>query len=343
MNGRCITLVGALRKQSLPIIVIVVAIALPLAIQNPYYLHILIIALMWAYLASAWNIIGGFGGQLSLGHGVYTAIGAYGTVLLFNQIHLTPWLGMWFAAAVAVLVSVLIGYPTFSLRGAYYALATVAFSEGVMVVIENTTTVGNWHIGGAEGLLVPLMGNAPVYFQFTSKVPYYYIVLIMVLAVISASRWVQNSRLGYYLTALREDEDAAKALGVDVRRAKLIAGALSAALTALGGSFYAQLIRYLEPKAIAGPAMSTQMVFLAIVGGRGTVLGPIVGGVALSLLGELIRSQLGGQIMGLHLFLYGVIVVLTVVFRPDGLIGTLEQMYNRLFSAGVRKEVGYGG
>lgn len=300
--------------------------ALPFAMPRPYHVHVMAMSLFWGYLASAWNIIGGFGGQLSLGHGVYTAIGAYVTVLLFSELGITPWIGMWVGAALAVLVSQIVGYPTFRLRGAYYALATVAFAEGVVVILENTTSLGGWHTGGAEGLVVPLLGEAPAYFQFNSKVPYYFIALTLLAAVVIASRAILRSPLGYQLRAVKDDEEAAAASGVDVRRVKLMAAAISAFFTAIGGSFYAQMIRYLEPVSIGGAAMSTQMVFMAIVGGRGTVAGPVIGGVLLTLLGEGTRALLGGKLMGLHLFLYGVLVMLTVIYQPQGLMGLSDRV-----------------
>jgi branched-chain amino acid transport system permease protein len=302
---------------------------LPMAVTNPYYLHVIIMCILWAYLASCWNIIGGFAGQLSLGHGIYTAVGAYVTIILFNTFGLSPWLGLFVGGGAAVLLSLIIGYPTFGLRGAYYALATVAISEGIVVLITNTGNIGHFVVGGAEGLIVKMVGNSAAAMQFDSKVPYYYIVLFMLFMIIFVAKWLQDSKLGYYLVALREDEDAAAAIGIDVRRNKLIAGAISAFFTALGGVFYAVLIRYLEPNAIAGAGMSTQMVFLAIVGGAGTVLGPVVGGILLSLVSEIIRFYLGGQLMGLHLFIYGMIVLLMIIFQPKGLMELVDKIKRR--------------
>ena len=319
-----------------------VLLLLPMVVTRPYYLHVIIMCLLWAYLASSWNIIGGFAGQLSLGHGIYTAVGAYATVMLFNTMGLSPWLGMLVGGGVAVLLSLLIGFPTFGLRGAYYALATVAISEGIVVLINSTTDLGMFHVGGAEGLIVKMVGNSAAAFQFSSKVPYYYIVLIMLFLVIFIAKMIKDSRLGYYLVALREDEDAALAMGIDVRRNKLIAGMISAFLTALGGVFYAMLIRYLEPNAIAGASMSTQMVFLTIVGGAGTVLGPVIGGILLSLISEIIRFYLGGQLMGLHLFIYGMIVLVMIIYQPQGIMALIDKIKDR-FSRSDYDEGGASG
>lgn len=321
------------------LIILALVFMIPVFVTKPYYLHVLTMCLFWAYLACAWNIVGGFAGQLSLGHGMFTAVGAYITVILFNTFGLSPWLGMFVGAGAAVLLSLIIGFPTFSLRGAYFALATVALSEGVVVLLENTEKIGKFLVGGAEGISVKMLGDSPLQFQFMSKVPYFYIALLMLIVIVLVSRWLMNSRLGYYLIALREDEDAAKALGINVRNTKLAAIAMSAFFTALGGSFYAQLIHYLQPSAIAGATMSQQMVFLTIVGGSGTIFGPVIGGISLSLLSEIIRFFLGDKMMGLHLFIYGLIVVLVIVYKPRGIIEPLEKLYNRLLGRSNHKEV----
>lgn len=327
-----------IKKISLAAIVLAIALIIPMVITKPYYVHVITVCLLWAYLASCWNIVGGFAGQLSLGHGIFTAVGAYITVMLFNDYGISPWIGMFVGAGAAVLFSTLIGYPTFKLRGAYYALATVALGAGIVVLIENTAVLGPFHVGGAEGLIVKLMGNSPAHFQFMSKVPYYYIALIMVIMIIAVSYWIKNSRLGFYLSALKEDEEAAAALGINVRNAKLTAAAYSAFFTALGGVFYAMQIRYLEPHAIAGPLMSNQMVFLAIVGGSGTVLGPIFGGITLSAISELVRYYLGSMAQGLHLFIYGLIVVFMIMFKPQGFIEIIQKYYNRFLGITDREE-----
>lgn len=323
--------------------VVVLLCLLPMAVTKPYYLQVIIMCILWAYLASCWNIIGGFAGQLSLGHGIYTAVGAYVTIILFNTFGLSPWLGLFVGGGAAVLLSLIIGYPTFGLRGAYYALATVAIGEAVVVLINNTGHVGRFLVGGAEGLSVHMVGNSAAAIQFNSKVPYYYIVLGMLFLIIFIAKWIKESKLGYYLVALREDEDAAAAMGIDVKRNKLIAGAISAFFTALGGVFYAVLIRYLEPNAIAGSLMSTQMVFLTIVGGAGTVLGPVLGGISLSFISEIIRFYLGSQIMGLHLFIYGMIVLLMIMFQPKGMMEIFDKIKRKRLARKHNSEGGASG
>ena len=330
----------AVKTKKIVLVVLVVGLALviPMFVTKPYYLHVITMCLLWAYLASSWNLFCGFAGQLSLGHGVFAATGAYVAVMLFNDYNLSPWIGMFVGAGAAVLLSILIGYPTFKLRGAYYALATVAIGSGAVVLIENTQTLGPFNVGGAEGLIIKLMGNAPAYFQFMTKQPYYYIALIMLIIIVIFAFWLKNSRLGYYLSALKEDPEAAAALGINVRNAKLVAAAYSAFFTAIGGVFYAMLIRYLEPHAIAGPLMSNEMVFLAVVGGTGTVLGPVVGGITLHAISEVIQFYFGHLAQGLHLFIYGLIVVFMIMFKPQGIIEILQKYYNRFLGISDRGE-----
>jgi branched-chain amino acid transport system permease protein len=326
------------KKIGLTVILLAIALIVPLFVTKPYYLHVITMCLLWAFLASSWNIFCGFAGQLSLGHGIFTAIGAYVTVILFNEFGISPWIGMFAGGAAAVILSTIIGYPTFKLRGAYYALATVAIVSGAVVLLENTMSIGPLHVGGAEGLIVKLMGNAPAHFQFMSKVPYYYIALTMVVIIVVFSFWLKNSRLGFYLSALKEDEDAAAALGINVRNAKLTAAAYSAFFTAIGGVFYAMLIRYLEPLAICGPLMSNEMVFLAVVGGSGTVLGPVIGGISLHAVSEIIQFYFSDLAQGFHLFVYGLIVVFVIMFKPLGIIEVVQKYYNRFLGISNQKE-----
>jgi branched-chain amino acid transport system permease protein len=302
---------------------------IPLFLNSAYYLHTAIMVLFWAYLASAWNIIGGFAGRLALGHGAYVATGAYVSSILFKYVGISPWFGMIIGGVAAALLGFIVGYPTLRLRGAYYALATVAFAQGVTIILLNTTEIGSWHTGGAEGFIIPLLGEAPIHMQFISKVPYYYIMLVLLIIIIAVNYWIDRNKLGFYLTAIREDEDAALVMGVNTTKIKITAAVLSAFFVGVGGVFYAQLIRYLEPHAIAGEIISQQMVFCAIVGGRGTVLGPVLGGIVLTLVGETSRN-LFHQAMGLHLFIYGVIVVLIVMFKPTGIIDICNQIYEKV-------------
>lgn len=314
-----------------------ILLVLPLVISSPYWLHVIIMILFWAFLGSSWNIIGGFAGRLSLGHGAFVATGAYTSSLMFKYLGVSPWFGLIIGGLAAALLGFLVGYPTLRLRGAYYALSTVAFAEGIRTILTNTTDIGSWHTGGAEGFIVPLLGDTPLYMQFNSKAPYYYIILSLLVMVILLCLKIEKTKFGYYLTALREDEDAAAMIGVDTTKVKVKAAVLSAFLAGVGGVFYAQLIRYLEPNAVAGALLSNQIVFLVIVGGKGTVFGPILGAIILTIISEVSRTMFH-QVMGLHLFIYGIVVVLIVMFKPAGVIDIFSNLLHKIQDFISRKE-----
>lgn len=317
--------------MKLLILLAIVSAVIPVFIHNPYLLHACVMVFLYAYLASSWNIVGGFAGQLSIGHSAFMAIGGYVSTLLGIYLGLSPWIGMVIGGLAAAFLAVLIGIPTFRLRGAYYAISTVAFSAGLAIILQTVKSIGPINLGAAEGIAVPLKMESTFWdFQFLSKVPYYYIILVLTVIIVFVSWFIDRSKLGYYLTAIREDEDAAKALGINVKRMKLLAAGISAFFTAIGGTFYAQLIRYLEPASIAGPNFSNQMVFLAIVGGIGTVFGPMVGAILLSTLDELTRVFLGSALPpGTHLAIYGMIVVFVIMYFPKGILEPLSKLFSK--------------
>ncbi|WP_051280859.1 branched-chain amino acid ABC transporter permease [Anaerovorax odorimutans] len=321
-----------IKKWSLIIVALILLCILPFSLSRAYYVHVAIMCLFWAYLSTSWNMLCGFSGLLSLGHGIYVAAGAYVTTIIFNTFGLTPWISLLFACVVAVLMAVIIGFPTFNLRGAYYALSTVAIGEGIVVLLENFRVwkIGKLtiQIGGAEGLTMHNMGNAPLYMQWHGKIPYYFMILIMLIIALLVSRYIKENRLGYQLAAVKDDEDAARALGINIRKVKLEAAIVSAIFTALGGVFYVLIIRFLEPESVAsGAYMSNQIVFGAIVGGSGTVLGPAIGGFLLNLISSIIQYFLGGSVQGLHLFIYGLIVAVMIIFKPGGIMSIFEKLY----------------
>lgn len=316
-------------KRYLPLVLLsVLFLVLPAFITDDYILLSCIYILFYAYLATSWNIVGGFAGQLSFGHAAFMAVGGYISTLLFVHLGLTPWVGMIVGGLVAAAVAVIIGIPTFRLRGAYYAIATIAFSAGLLTILKSIKHIGTIDLGASEGLILPLKTDGTFLdFQFVSKVPYYYIILVFLAAILLVSWLIERSKLGFYLTALREDEEAAKALGINTARVKLYAAGISGFFTAIGGTFFGQLIGYLQPDTVAGPEMSAQMVFLAIVGGIGTVFVPFVGAILLTAVGEITRVTFGDTIPGLHLVIYGVIVALVILYCPKGI---LEPIQNRL-------------
>jgi branched-chain amino acid transport system permease protein len=307
-------------KKTIPLAVLaLIALLLPMVIENQFILHSVVMILLYAYLSTSWNIVGGFAGQLSLGHSSFMAIGGYVSTLLALHWGLSPWLGMLVGAVAAAFMAVMIGIPSFRLKGAYYSLATIAFAEALSMLLQTVSHVGSIELGGAEGLRVPIIPDAGLWdFQFLSKVPYYYIILMFLAIVLLVCWHINRSKLGYYLTAIKEDEDAAKALGINTQKTKLIAAGLSAFFTAIGGTFFVQLIRYAEPATIAGIDLSVQMVFLAVVGGLGTVFGPLVGSIVLTTMATVTQIYLGSSSSGLHLIIYGLAVVGVILYMPPG-------------------------
>jgi branched-chain amino acid transport system permease protein len=282
-----------------------------------YALEVLISILFFAYLGACWNILGGYGGQFSFGHAAFFGIGAYTSTLLFLHLGLTPWLGMVAGGALAAGFGLFAGYLSFryGLRGPYFSLVTLAFAEMLRVVAVNWKAVGS-----SLGLVVPSRGSAPMQFLFAGKLPYYYVILAMVLGALAICRAIERSRMGYALAAIRENEDAAEASGVNALATKLSAMAVSSFLTALGGTFYAQYFAYIDPAITFGPSVSIQGLLQAIVGGAGTVLGPVLGAFVLTPVSELSRAIMRGR-AGVDVMVYGLILILVISFLPQGLMG----------------------
>lgn len=330
----------------IPLILIGILFMMPLVIYDPIFLHLMILIFFYAYLTLSWNVVGGFAGQLSLGHTAFTGIGAYTSTLLFIQLGVTPWIGMFIGGIFAAIAAITIGYPCFKLRGAYFALATIGFVETLRIAIESTNEVFGIQFKGAMGMTLPLMGHSPLNFQFLSKAYYYYIILIMMLIALYITYRISKSRLGYYLFAIKNDLDAAQSLGVDVSRCRLKAAALSAFLTGLGGTFYAQLVLFIDPAGIIGLYLSFEIAFIAIIGGRGTLLGPVLGSFLLIPVSELTRIYLGGTYFGVHLVVFGGVLMLVMLFLPRGIndpiIHAYSRVIERLEKANLKTEVDHG-
>lgn len=284
-----------------------------------YFLEVLISILFFAYLGLAWNLLGGYAGQFSFGHAAFFGIGAYTSTLLLLRAGLSPWLGMLAGGLLATCFGLFEGYLSFryGLRGPYFSLVTLAFAEMLRVVTVNLRVVG-----ASLGLVVPSQSNA-LLFVFADKLPYYYVILVMTVVALAVTHLVARSRLGYCLVAVRENEDAAEAAGVDARGAKLRAMAISAFLTALGGTFYAQYFAYIDPTITFGPTISIGGLLPAIVGGAGTVVGPVLGSFILTPISELTRAVLRGR-AGADIMLYGLVLILVISFLPQGLMGWLR-------------------
>jgi branched-chain amino acid transport system permease protein len=291
---------------------------LPLASGSPFLIHVAVTICVFAALSSAWNIMGGFAGQLSLGHAVFYGIGGYGTAMLIQHFGLSPWIGMWPAALLAALVGAAIGYPCFRLRGPFFSLATIAFLQVTRLLAIHFGDV----TGGAAGLIVPL-NPGWAWMIFYEKANYLYIAFGLLLLSLGVSWWIRRSRLGYALTAVREREDAALAAGINNSGVKLRAVMISAGLTALTGAFHAMYLTFLEPETMFSLTLSIEIAMYALIGGIGTVAGPLLGALLVVPLAEAARGWLGGQASGLHGLVYGAALVIITLTMPSGLAGTI--------------------
>jgi len=293
----------------------VAALALPLVLPSNYAVNVAVMILFSAFLGQAWNIAGGFAGQTSFGHVVFFGTGAYASTILHATWGWNPWLAWPMAALAGGAVGLGIGALAFraGLRGSYFALVTLAFAE-VFRILANSAEFTR----GGLGILIKADARA-ANFQFRDPAWFYYVALALVAASLAIAWWLRRSRFGAQLAAIRENEDAARALGIDVLRAKTLCMGISGAMAGAGGTFYAQKYLYIDPTIAFGVEKSVEMLLVSMIGGAGTVFGPLVGAIALGFVGEATRALTSAQ--GLGLVVYGIILVAIVARLPDGLIG----------------------
>jgi branched-chain amino acid transport system permease protein len=314
------------RTPLLIAIVTLVLAVLPLGVTSNVVLNFLAFAMIITLAAQGWNVLGGFGGQFSFGHAAFFGMGAYGMALLQVRFGLNPWLAMPLAIALGGTVAFAIGFLSFRarLRGSYFALVTLAFAE-VFRISANA-----WGFtGGAAGVLVPLKLD-PVNMQFADKRMAYWLALAMVAAVLLITHHLTASRFGAQLVAIRENEDAARALGVDTLAVKLKAITLSGAITAAAGCLYTQKFLYLDATIAFGPWISVEALLAPIIGGIGTVFGPLLGAILLLGLGEvtktLFANLFGGAWPGADLVVFGLLLIVCVAFAPRGVLGVIQRL-----------------
>jgi branched-chain amino acid transport system permease protein len=299
------------------------AIALPFVHRDPYHLHILVLILIWSFAYTSWSIMGRFG-LVSLGHGGFMGVGAYVTALLWNHLAVSPWIGIPLAMAAAALLAVVVGYPCFRFRitGHYFVLVTLALSGIVLQVITATRD----YTGGSLGYTPSrTKGSQLLALQFDDKVTWYLIALFIWLLGLLIWRVIDHSMSRYAMEAISEDEDAAAAAGVNVTAEKLKITVISALMTALAGALYCQYQMFISPDTVSGIAVSLQMVFAAIVGGIYVSFGPTVGAVITILLAETLRIGFGTNAVGWDNLVYGVLLVLFIIFLPKGILGSLAE------------------
>ncbi|MGE6915728.1 branched-chain amino acid ABC transporter permease [Achromobacter kerstersii] len=293
--------------------------------QSGVLLTFVMMSLYAALLSQAWNILGGYGGQLSFGHALFFGVGAYAQALGQLNLGINPWLALPIAIALGALVGMAVGGLTFryGLKGSYFALVTLAFAEVFRILALSASFTG-----GGVGLMVPLQEGA-ANMQFASRRGYIYLLLAFVVLALGVTAWLRHSRFGAYLQAVRDNEDAARAIGVNPLRVKLGGIALSAAFMSAAGAFYVQVFQYIDPGIAFGSAVSVEALVGAIVGGMGTLWGPVLGAVALHGLADLTRN-LFGELPGISMVIYGVVLILIVMFLPRGISGG-GQSLGRLF------------
>jgi branched-chain amino acid transport system permease protein len=315
------------RGWGLPVlgVVSVVMLVLPLVVKSSFAVDILIRILLFAFIGTAWNLMGGYARQLSLGHAAFFGLGAYTSTLLQIDFGISPWIGMIAGGVVAMLASLPIGWLCFRLRGPYFTIATIATAQALMLIFLKFRDFA-W---GAEGTTIPNLGHAPLMMQFEGKAPYYYIVLGLLALALAITARIERSRMGYYLVAIGEDEDAAEAVGIDAPRVKRNIYMISSFLTALAGTFYTQYIYFIDPQTAFNFNISIEAALVSIVGGIGMLWGPVIGTVLLETTSALLQSWLGNSIGGVQLTVYSIILMTVILWRPTGIMGFLIEMYGR--------------
>ena len=309
------------------VLLVVLVASIPLFTDSGVTLNFVMMALYAALLAQAWNILGGFGGQFSFGHALFFGTGAYIQAIAQLQYGLNPWLALALAVLGSAAIGLMMGALTFryGLKGSYFALVTLAFAEVFRILALSVPFTG-----AGVGLMIPL-SESFANMQFASRKGYLYLILGFVTAALLITWWLKHSRFGAYLQAVRDNEDAARAIGVNPFNVKLGAIGLSGALMGAGGAFYVQVFQYIDPGIAFGPGTSVEALVAAIVGGIGTLWGPILGAIALHVLADITRNMFG-QLPGINMVIYGVVLVLIVMFLPRGIAGlgaTVKSLFNK--------------
>lgn len=285
---------------------------------------VLVLTFLWAGLALAWNIAGGYVGLISFGHAAFFAVGAYTSTILLLKFGISPWYGMLAGGLLAAIISILLSLVSVRLRGPFFILATLALSESVRIIILNWTPV----TGGAQGLSIPFsLGPGEMVFKSTTS--YLVIAFAFMTIMYVLSRFIEEGRFRYILTAIKDNDNAASSLGINIIRAKTLTMAVSAFLTAIGGTLFAQYFLYFDPSNVASLGTSFQFALIPAVGGIGTAIGPILGSLIITPLSELLRTYMSDSLAGLHMMIYGFFVIVIMLYFPSGLAGIFEYISNR--------------
>jgi len=315
-----------LRAAPVLIVIFAAIVSFPFFFPSPYLIHIGTLIFIFSFITTAWSYMGRFG-LVSLGHGAFLGIGAYTSALLFNYYGLSPWMGMILGGAVAVLFAMIIGYACFrfGVIGDYFALVTLALGEVVALTIIAFRDI----TGGSLGFTLKSMGTSLFYLQSEHKIHFYYISLVFLILSLLVWKWIDRSKMQKALRAIGEDEIAASTLGVGIIRYKVIITSISAFTTAVGGVLYAQYITYLNPHTLAGVPPSLEIAFKAILGGMFSLWGPAIGTALIVSLEEYFRVAYGSTFVGFSQIIYGLALVLLIIFLPKGIYGSLQAFVAR--------------
>jgi branched-chain amino acid transport system permease protein len=313
-----------MRRFLWPTIALALIILYPLVFTTPFQQRLGALILLYAIAASAWNIIGGYAGQVSVGHVVFFGCGAYAAMAAYSHFGLPPLVGIPAGVAAAVLIAAVIGVPTLRLSGHYFSMATIAVAELARLIVTNTEM-----LGAAVGLSGPTVPRTVFDLSFISALPYYYLFLAVLVLTLGITWWMTNSRMGFYLRAIKDSERAARSLGAPASRTKLYAFMLSAGLTSVAGALYAMMFGFVDPESGLGILMSVKMLIMAALGGAGLLFGPLVGAAILVPLEEISNNLLGGKGAGLTFVVYGAIIVIIARFQPGGILALINRLLDR--------------
>ena len=304
---------------ALHLAVLALAMAFPFVFPSSFMVNFGVMALFYAFIGQSWNISGGFAGQLSFGHVAFFGVGAYASTIMQLRFGWSPWLGLPVSALAGALVGGVIAVLSFraGLKGSYFALITLAFAEVLRIVTNSVSFTG-----GGLGLLIPMKASA-TNFQFAERIGFYFVILMLAALSVALAEWLRRSRFGAQLAAIRENEDSAKALGINVFREKVKVMLLSGAISGMGGCFFAQYFLYIDPLVVFGVDKSVEMLLVSMIGGAGTVYGPLVGALLLASISDITRVLT--QVQGLSLVLYGSLLVVIIAYLPNGLIDLFKR------------------
>jgi branched-chain amino acid transport system permease protein len=304
---------------ALHLAVLAIAMAFPFVFPSSFMVNFGVMALFYAFIGQSWNISGGFAGQLSFGHVAFFGVGAYASTIMQLRFGWSPWLGLPVSALAGALVGGVIAVLSFraGLKGSYFALITLAFAEVLRIVTNSVSFTG-----GGLGLLIPMKASA-TNFQFAERIGFYFVILMLAALSVALAEWLRRSRFGAQLAAIRENEDSAKALGINVFREKVKVMLLSGAIGGMGGCFFAQYFLYIDPLVVFGVDKSVEMLLVSMIGGAGTVYGPLVGALLLAFISDITRVLT--QVQGLSLVLYGSLLVVIIAYLPNGLIDLFKR------------------